>query len=291
MNNNYIGVDLALFRHPEIQKLEIQLGKGAVAIYLQICFKLAEMEGRICLDDIPILEREFFVKLDLLEKIIHFQELFIIKDNYFYCEWVKKRLKKISEKSEAGKRAAQERWKKKASKSEKEPNADALQTDMRRHSEPNAIKERKESKENNINESKEKEVEPPQNLNEKLNKLIEVGKIQTPFDFKICTALQDKIKPEHQEEYLDFLINVKSKSQNWLKYSNTDKAYTDWWYADFLSELNLKEAQRKEKEKKEKIMEEANTITVRRSDFSSEKEFQNELALNEDLGIKVKILN
>src|SRR6056297_2255633 len=152
MNNNYIGVDLAIFRHPEIQKLEIQLGKGAVAIYLQICLKLAEMEGKFCLNDIPILEREFFVKLDLLKKIIHFENLFVIKDDYFYCEWVKKRLKKISEKSEAGKKAAQKRWEKNPIKSKKQPNATALKTDMRPHSEPNAINKRKEKK---INKNKE----------------------------------------------------------------------------------------------------------------------------------------
>jgi hypothetical protein len=36
MNNNYIGVDLDLFRQPKIQRLEIKLGKQGVAIFLQL---------------------------------------------------------------------------------------------------------------------------------------------------------------------------------------------------------------------------------------------------------------
>ena len=70
MNNNYIGLELDFFRQPKIQRLEIQLGYQALITYQKICLKLAEMEEPIKMVDIPLLEREFFCKQDLINQIM-----------------------------------------------------------------------------------------------------------------------------------------------------------------------------------------------------------------------------
>jgi hypothetical protein len=150
MNNNYIGVDLDLFRQPEIQRLDIKLGKGAIAIYLQICFKLAEQDGQILVSDIPILSREFFVKEDLIKEVLDFDGLFKITDNYFSCEWVTIRVLASKEKSSKARKSILSRWKHNKGNTSEDTNV------LQPNNESNTINKKKQNKtkqnKNTINE-------------------------------------------------------------------------------------------------------------------------------------------
>jgi hypothetical protein len=137
MNNNYIGVDLDLFRQPKIQRLELKLGKAGVALYLQICLKLAETEGKLYLDDLAILSREFFIQEETIKQVLEFPELFILKDNFYSCDWVTIKIKASKEKSQKARKAILYRWRNNQS------NTDVLET----NNQSNTIKE-KEIKEN-----------------------------------------------------------------------------------------------------------------------------------------------
>ena len=212
MNNNYIGVDLDLFRQPKIQRLELKHGKGAVAIYLQLCLKLAEQGGNFLVEDIPILSREFFVKEDQLKEIINFPDLFIFKDNYFYCDWVKIKVLASQEKSKKARKAILKRWSN--NKSNTDVYTDVLQT----NNGSNTIKENKR-KEKEINKNKEN----INSLEKKVNEILEN---------QIFKLNQHTKFPELSEEIIKVTLltalneNPKltvSSAINWLVNENKNK--------------------------------------------------------------------
>jgi len=114
MNNNYIGVDLDLFRQPKIQRLELQHGKGGVAIYLQLYLKLAENNNTLLESDLPLLEREFFVKMEQIKSVIFDFDLFVVENGTIYSRIIADKLSAIrklqKDKSRAGKLGAEKRW-------------------------------------------------------------------------------------------------------------------------------------------------------------------------------------
>ena len=168
MNNNYIGVDLDLFRQPTIQRLELKHGKGSVAVYLQICLKLAEQNGFMLVEDVPILSREFFVKEEVITQVLNFPDLFIFKNNSFSCGWVTAKVSASQQKSDKARQSVLKRW------ADNEGNTNVIPT----YNEGNTIKEIKEKKINKI---------------KKENKGIDLKQILDLVDQN--TQIDDKVKP------------------------------------------------------------------------------------------------
>jgi hypothetical protein len=158
MNNNYIGVDLDLFRQPKIQRLELKLGKAGVALYLQMYLKLAECQNEILEEDLPLLEREFFVKQETLNNVIYNFDLFLIKNGTIYSTIIADKLSAIKklqkDKSRAGKLGAEKRWSDKQKNGT--PNGSANDSAIADPLTENSNKRKeKEIKENNIDNLKE----------------------------------------------------------------------------------------------------------------------------------------
>lgn len=149
MNNNYIGVDLDLFRQPKIQRLEVAHGKGAVALYIQLYLKLAENNNIILETDIPLLVREFFIAEELLKTVIYDMDLFEIKNGIIYSTIIAEKLSAIKKlqkaKSEAGKLGAAKRWsnKDKDNKTNGSANGSAITDPIAKNSNKTKIKQNK----------------------------------------------------------------------------------------------------------------------------------------------------
>ena len=109
MNNNYIGVQLALARDPKIQRLEIQEGQSACWIYIRLYLKNAEVEF-LDIKDLELYAREFYCDLELLKKIIYNFDLFKVEDDKFFIPEVKERLDDLKVKSNKAKQAIDKRW-------------------------------------------------------------------------------------------------------------------------------------------------------------------------------------
>lgn len=232
MNNNYIGVDLSLFRQPEIQKLDIALGKGALAIYLQICFKLAESDGYFLLEDIPILEREFFVKKDLLESIINFKDLFEINKGKFSCKWVLDRLEKIRLKSNLAKKSIEARW----NKTPKNKGNDTVvsRTNKRTNNESNTNKEKKIKK---IKENKEiiTSFFETENLEKIIKEKIIPYENQTWFDQQAGSTIQslkEKMLFYYTEDPKGSKIEIKNIKLRFYKFLEGCKRTDFYKYAN-----------------------------------------------------------
>jgi len=227
MNNNYIGVDLDLFRQPKIQRLEVTHGKGAVAIYLQVYLKLAELGGKAKIEDLVLWEREFFVKKETLEEVVFFPELFVIKDNFLHCNLLNAKLNRIKNKSEKARASANARW----SKTLETPSESSNTNAMRTHNERNANKENK-IKENKITN---KEIIDEFFETENLEKIVKENLV--PYENQVWFETQAiaTIK-QVRESMIDYyaerkqIKNVKSTFTNWIKkmkrtdfYSYTNK--------------------------------------------------------------------
>lgn len=215
MNNNYIGVDLDLFRQPKIQRLELKLGKAGVALYLQICLKLAETEGKLYLDDLAILSREFFIQEETIKQVLEFPELFIFKNNFYSCDWVSVRVLASKEKSQKARKAILSRWKN--NKSNSKEHTDVLPT----NNESNTIKE----KESKINENKLKETKVNISTKEEIlaNPLFpqhQENKFPLLNEKEISLTLDTAIQ-KHTLENKSFIF---TNAINWLVNENTNKA-------------------------------------------------------------------
>jgi hypothetical protein len=227
MNNNYIGVDLDLFRQPKIQRLEVAHGKGAVAIYLQVYLKLAELGGKANIEDLALWEREFFIKKETLEEVVFFPDLFVVKDNFLHSKAVDAKLNRIKNKSEKARASANARWSKTSETSDTSSNADAMRT----HN------ERSTNKENKIKEKKitNKEIIDEFFETENLEKIIKENLVpyenQEWFEMQAIATIK-----QIKESMLDYyaskkqIKNIKSTFINWIKkmkrtdfYSYTNK--------------------------------------------------------------------
>jgi hypothetical protein len=226
MNNNYIGVDLDLFRQPKIQRLELKLGKGAVALYLQLCFKLSENEGKISLDDIPILSREFFSKEDTIKAVLEFPDLFIIKDNFFSCHWVSMRLELALHKSKKARQAVLKRW------SNNKSNTDVIRT----YNDSNTTKQNK-TKENETKLNQTKKENTP-TLNNFLNspmygswKLTNFPNL-TDEEIKVNVETYLTDYPEAKSTSINSFLRDVNRKKEKPKVKDDDSAYADIWQDD-----------------------------------------------------------
>lgn len=212
MNNNYIGVDLNLFRQPKIQRLELQHGKGGVAIYIQLYLKLAESDNVINETDLPILEREFFIKLQQLKSIVYDFGLFEVKDGKIYSTIIADKLaaiKKIKkDKSKAGKLGAQKRWsnKQKHSSANGSANGSVITEPIAKNS--NKIKEKK------INKTKEIKETIPEQIKDLFLDWLEMRKeIKKPATAKAIELALKKLSKFQVHEQRQMLEN--SITNNW----------------------------------------------------------------------------
>ena len=210
MNNNYIGVDLDLFRQPKIQRLEVAHGKGAVAIYLQVYLKLAELGGKANIEDLALWEREFFIKKETLEEVIFFPDLFVVKDNFLHSKVVDAKLNRIKNKSEKARASANARWSKTSEISDTSSNADAMRT----HNERNANKENKikekENKENDIKSNplyeQQKHLFFPDQTDEEID--LHISTFTNDYPRSKPTSIFNFLKEKNQNKKKDKQKNV-----------------------------------------------------------------------------------
>jgi len=209
MNNNYIGVDLDLFRQPKIQRLEVQLGKGAVALYIQLYLKLAECENKILEQDLPILEREFFVKKETLKKVIFDFDLFKIKDGIIYSTIIAEKLSAIkklqNDKVRAGKLGAQKRWSNKGKNdtTNSSANSSAITDPLAENS-----NKRKENK-NKVNKIKNKEIKKEKfDYYFYIHQLVDQGKIETDIADLIFDWLETRKSKNITQRVIDLNLKV-----------------------------------------------------------------------------------
>jgi hypothetical protein len=222
MNNNYIGVDLDLFRQPKIQRLELKLGKSGVGLYLQIYLKLAETGNALLEEDLPILEREFFIKQETLKQVIYEFDLFTIKNGTIYSTIIADKLSAIKkvqvDKSRAGKLGALKRWSSRENDNTAIDTANSTAIDLPLTENSNKRKEKKikekESKLNNkeiINNFFETE-----NLIELVQKKFVQLDNQVWFEEQANNSLE--LMKENMLVYYEKkqIKNMKSTFNNWL---------------------------------------------------------------------------
>jgi hypothetical protein len=153
MNNNYIGVDLDIFRRTEIKKLRKSLGNEGVLVFIELFITLGEV-GQIMIEDLEFYADEYHVDIEFLKQVINFKNLFIITEESISIQEVLDKLSIIFEKSEIARKKAVKRW-----QISKNNNATA----MLQHNHSNAtamqLKEKKLDK-IKLEEKKEKEREP-----------------------------------------------------------------------------------------------------------------------------------
>ena len=237
MNNNYIGLELDFFRQPKIQRLEIQLGYQALITYQKICLKLAEMEEPIKMVDIPLLEREFFCKQDLINQIINFPDLFIISKDCFSSSWVDSKLAIANEKkeklSEAGKLGAKNRWnKEKDGQANGDANGDAIARPMATKLNKTKLNETKlnktKVKEIKINKNKE-EIDnffSSEDLKEITQRKFSPLETQVWFDNQAVNTfeiIKEQMLNYYEANQKKEIKNMKMTFLNWLNsYKRTD---------------------------------------------------------------------
>jgi hypothetical protein len=272
MNNNYIGVDLDLFRQPKIQRLEIKLGKQGVAIFLQLYLKLAENEGVLSLEDLPIFEREFFIKQEILKSVIFDFELFEIKDQKITNKSLDEKMTKISllskNRSEAGKAGAEKRW------SNRENNSKAISNAIAKPLAKNSNKRKeKETKQNEIKENEIKEILNFYNETFSKNFKTAVG-WEKNFEFWLTHYNLDEIKTAIRNlNHPNWWAN-KPKNGEPAELAKLDFLFrrsNSKGDCDYIGELlNLGEIENKQ--------EPENVYRMSRSKFATEEELQRELA-------------
>jgi hypothetical protein len=225
MNNNYIGVDLDLFRQPNVQRLELKLGKAGVALYIQLCLKLAEQEGKISIEDLPILSREFFIKEETIKQVLEFDNLFVFKDNHFICEWVSVRVLASKEKSKKARKAILSRWKNKGS------NTSVYTSVLQTNNGSNTIKENKiKVKESKLNLNKEiiKEFFAKENLQEIIEEKLVAYENQIWWDKQASITLE-KIETDmiayFTKQKARQIKDMKATFINWILKINRNQFY------------------------------------------------------------------
>ena len=224
MNNNYIGVDLDLFRQPKIQRLELKHGKGAVAVYLQVYLKLAELGGKANIEDLALWEREFFIKKETLEEVIFFPDLFTIKDNFLHCNLLNAKLNRIKNKSEKARASANARWSKISETSTTSSNTDAMRTQNERNTNKEKKIKEKESKINKNILDQEKEI-----LDFWNSKQITIHKSETKILNAISKILDEKSLDEIKKG-IEIYSEVYHSKNTWFSYK--------WTLLEFLTRKN-----------------------------------------------------
>jgi len=136
-NSYYFPHDYHARHDPKLERLRMDIGPVGDGIYWDLVEMLYEEDGYLPLKDIPLIAKTLNTTKELVEKVINQSNLFIKQGDTFTSQSLLNRLKHISGKRWKAKVSANIRW-----------NAEA----MRMHSEGNAIKYSKESKESKLSE-------------------------------------------------------------------------------------------------------------------------------------------
>jgi len=135
----YFSHDSNARNDQRIMKLRMKYGMVGYGIYWSIIEILREQENySLNIKDIDSIVYELREPEEIILSVIKDFDLFIIKNNIFYSNSLKKRMRLREEKSDKARKSARARWNNKdKTHTDKDANA------MRTHTERNAIKERK----------------------------------------------------------------------------------------------------------------------------------------------------
>lgn len=135
----YFSHDSNARNDQRIMKLRMKYGMVGYGIYWSIIEILREQEDySLNIKDVDSIVYELREPEEMILSVIKDFDLFVIKNNVFYSNSLKKRMRLREEKSDKARESARARWNNKdKTHTDKDANA------MRTHTERNAIKERK----------------------------------------------------------------------------------------------------------------------------------------------------
>ena len=96
MKNNYLNVDLDLFRQPKVQRLESELGDKASIFYIELKLVLAGAVNYKLLRDYKMIAILSNVEVEFVRSVIEDFDLFVLGNDYFWCEDVVKKMSEIN---------------------------------------------------------------------------------------------------------------------------------------------------------------------------------------------------
>ena len=221
MNTYYLGLDLNLPQSIKILKVKKALGFSGFGLYVELLLKLAQSEDyELSMNDYDLLAYEFRLETKYVKSLIEDFDLFMFKDDKFFCEDVKEKMQILEAKKEAGRKAGKASGEARKKKSNKRP------TTVRTNAEQD-----KERKDNKIEENQFIEKKSDKDKKEDDNLFVTSQNLQSEDDlesFKPKTPTTRKSNSKGKgmfvlEEYIKDMELDKEITENLLSFMEVRK--------------------------------------------------------------------